>query len=143
MFLGTYTPRLDDKHRLVLPARFREPLAEGLVITRGQERCLCVWPVEGFKVATEQLSAAPLTSKSARDYLRLLFAGAHDEIPDKQGRVTVPQPLREYAGLERDCAVIGANTRVEIWSATAWADYLAAQEDTFSALSQEVPPGLL
>ncbi|WUH93991.1 division/cell wall cluster transcriptional repressor MraZ [Streptomyces sp. NBC_00433] len=143
MFLGTYTPRLDDKHRLVLPARFREPLAEGLVITRGQERCLCVWPVAGFKVATEQLSAAPLTSKSARDYLRVLFAGAHDEIPDKQGRVTVPQPLRDYAGLERDCAVIGANTRVEIWSATAWADYLAAQEDTFSALSQEVPPGLL
>jgi MraZ protein len=143
MFLGTYTPRLDDKHRLVLPARFREPLADGLVITRGQERCLCVWPVEGFKVATRQLSAAPLTSKSARDYLRVLFAGAHDEIPDKQGRVTVPQSLREYAGLERDCAVIGANTRVEIWSATAWADYLAAQEDTFSALSQEVPPGLL
>ncbi|UWE08921.1 division/cell wall cluster transcriptional repressor MraZ [Actinacidiphila bryophytorum] len=143
MFLGTYTPRLDDKHRLVLPARFREPLADGLVITRGQERCLCVWPVEGFRTATRQLSAAPLTSKSARDYLRVLFAGAHDEIPDKQGRVTVPQPLRDYAGLERDCAVIGANTRVEIWSATAWADYLAAQEDTFSALSQEVPPGLL
>ncbi|CAG7632468.1 division/cell wall cluster transcriptional repressor MraZ [Actinacidiphila bryophytorum] len=143
MFLGTYTPRLDDKHRLVLPARFREPLADGLVITRGQERCLCVWPVEGFRTATQQLSAAPLTSKSARDYLRVLFAGAHDEIPDKQGRVTVPQPLRDYAGLERDCAVIGANTRVEIWSATAWADYLAAQEDTFSALSQEVPPGLL
>ncbi|CAG6395757.1 division/cell wall cluster transcriptional repressor MraZ [Streptomyces cocklensis] len=143
MFLGTYTPRLDDKHRLVLPARFREPLADGLVITRGQERCLCVWPVEGFKAATQQLSAAPLTSKSARDYLRVLFAGAHDEVPDKQGRVTVPQSLREYAGLERDCAVIGANTRVEIWSSTAWADYLAAQEDTFSALSQEVPPGLL
>lgn len=101
MFLGTYTPRLDDKHRLVLPARFREPLADGLVITRGQERCLCVWPVEGFRTATRQLSAAPLTSKSARDYLRVLFAGAHDEIPDKQGRVTVPQPLRDYAGARR------------------------------------------
>jgi MraZ protein len=142
-FLGTYTPRLDDKNRLVLPARFREPLADGLVITRGQERCLCVWPVEGFTAATEKLSAAPLTSKATRDYLRVLFAGAHDEVPDKQGRVTVPQPLREYAGLVRDCAVIGANTRVEIWSAEAWEGYLAAQEDTFSALSQEVPPALL
>jgi MraZ protein len=145
-FLGTYTPRLDDKHRLVLPARFREALAGGLVITRGQERCLCVWPVEGFRAATEQLSAAPLaslTSKAARDYERLLFAGAHDEVPDRQGRVTVPQPLREYAGLVRDCAVIGANTRVEIWSASAWSDYLAAPEDTFSALPQEAPTGLL
>lgn len=143
MFLGTHTPRLDDKHRLVLPARFREPLAGGLVMTRGQERCLCVWPLEGFRAATEHLSAAPPTSRPARDYLRVLFAGAHDEVPDRQGRVTVPQPLREYAGLVRDCAVIGAGTRVEIWSATAWTEYLAAQEDTFSALSQEVLPGLL
>ncbi len=142
MFLGTYTPRLDDKNRLVLPARFREPLAAGLVITRGQERCLAVWSAEGFRRATEQLSAAPLTSKTARDYLRVLFAGAHDEVPDKQGRVTIPQPLRDYAGLVRDCAVIGANSRVEIWSAQAWEEYLAAQEDTFSALSQEVPTGL-
>lgn len=143
MFLGTYTPRLDDKNRLVLPARFREQFADGLVITRGQERCLCVWTADGFRSATESLSGAPLTSKAVRDYLRVLFAGAHDEVPDKQGRVTVPQPLREYAGLVRDCAVIGANTRVEIWSAVAWEGYLTAQEDTFSALSQEVPPGLL
>ncbi|MEC3993532.1 division/cell wall cluster transcriptional repressor MraZ [Actinacidiphila sp. DG2A-62] len=142
-FLGTYTPRLDDKNRLVLPARFREQLAEGLVMTRGQERCLCVWPVEGFRQATRRLAEAPMTSRAVRDYQRVLFAGAHDEVPDKQGRVTVPQPLREYAGLVRDCAVIGADTRVEIWAADAWASYLSAQEDTFSALSQEVPPGLL
>jgi MraZ protein len=143
MFLGTYAPRLDDKSRLVLPAKFREPLAEGLVITKGQERCLCVWPLAEFQSVTEQLRRAPLTSKSARDYMRVLFAGAHDEVPDKQGRVTVPPPLRDYAGLRRDCAVIGANTRVEVWDATAWEQYLAAQEDAFSALSQEVPPGLL
>ncbi|MCW2872111.1 division/cell wall cluster transcriptional repressor MraZ [Actinacidiphila oryziradicis] len=143
MFLGTYAPRLDDKSRLVLPAKFREPLAEGLVITKGQERCLYVWPLAEFQSVTEQLRRAPLTSKSARDYMRVLFAGAHDEVPDKQGRVTVPPPLRDYAGLRRDCAVIGANTRVEVWDATAWEQYLAAQEDAFSALSQEVPPGLL
>ena len=142
MFLGTYAPRLDDKSRLVLPAKFREQLAEGLVITKGQERCLYVWPLEGFHAAAEQLRRAPLTSKTARDYMRVLFAGAHDEVPDKQGRVTLPQPLRAYAGLRRDCAVIGADTRVEVWDATAWADYLAAQEDAFAALSQEVPPGL-
>jgi MraZ protein len=143
MFLGTYAPRLDDKSRLVLPAKFREQVAEGLVITKGQERCLYVWPLAEFQSVTEQLRRAPLTSKGARDYMRVLFAGAHDEVPDKQGRVTVPSPLRDYAGLRRDCAVIGANTRVEVWDAVAWEQYLAAQEDAFSALSQEVPPGLL
>ncbi|WP_127357689.1 division/cell wall cluster transcriptional repressor MraZ [Actinacidiphila soli] len=143
MFLGTYAPRLDDKSRLVLPAKFREPLAEGLVITKGQERCLYVWPLAEFQAMTERLRDVPVTSKSARDYMRVLFAGAHDEVPDKQGRVTLPQALREYAGLRRDCAVIGANTRVEVWDTTAWEGYLAAQEDAFSALSQEVPPGLL
>ncbi|MFF3563074.1 division/cell wall cluster transcriptional repressor MraZ [Streptomyces sp. NPDC002574] len=143
MFLGTYAPRLDDKSRLVLPAKFREQLADGLVITKGQERCLYVWPVAGFRAFTEELGRAPVTSKAARDYMRVLFAGAHDEVPDKQGRVTLPQPLRDYAGLRRDCAVIGANTRVEVWDATAWEEYLTAQEDAFSALSQEVPPGLL
>jgi len=143
MFLGTYAPRLDDKSRLVLPAKFRDPLAGGLVITKGQERCLYVWPLAEFQAVTEQLRRAPITSKNARDYMRVLFAGAHDEAPDKQGRVTVPPPLREYAGLRRDCAVIGANTRVEVWDAGSWEQYLAAQEDAFSALSQEVPPGLL
>src|ERR1700704_5892067 len=113
MFLGTYAPRLDDKSRLVLPAKFREQLAEGLVITKGQERCLYVWPLAEFQSVTEQLRRAPLTSKSARDYMRVLFAGAHDEVPDKQGRVTVPPPLRDYAGLSPGCAVIGAHTRVE------------------------------
>jgi MraZ protein len=143
MFLGTYAPRLDDKSRLVLPAKFREQFAEGLVITKGQERCLCVWPLEGFRSLTEDLRKAPLTSKGARDYTRVLFAGAQDEVPDRQGRVTIPPHLRDYAGLRRECAVIGANTRVEVWDGATWERYLAAQEDAFSALSQEVPPGLL
>ncbi len=143
VFLGTYAPRLDDKCRLVLPAKFREQLADGLVLTKGHERCLCVWPLNEFRAVTEQLRRAPVTSRAARDYMRVLFAGASDEVPDKQGRVTVPQALREYAGLTRDLAVIGANNRVEVWDAAAWADYLAAQEDSFSALSQEVLPGIL
>ena len=143
MFLGTYAPRLDDKSRLVLPAKFREQLAAGVVLTKGHERCLCVWPLTEFRSVTEQLRGAPVTSKSARDYMRVLFAGASDEVPDKQGRVTVPPALREYAGLDRDCAVIGANNRVEIWDAGAWESYLAGQEDSFSALSQEVLPGIL
>jgi MraZ protein len=143
MFLGTYAPRLDDKSRLVLPAKFRDQLADGVVITKGHERCLCVWPLTEFRAVTEQLRRAPVTSKTARDYMRVLFAGASDEVPDKQGRITVPQGLRDYAGLVRECAVIGANSRVEIWDAAAWKQYLAGQEDTFSAMSQEVLPGIL
>jgi MraZ protein len=143
MFLGTYSPRLDEKGRVFLPAKFRDELAEGLVITKGQERCLYVFSAVEFGRLTERLREAPLTAKGARDYSRVFFASAHDDTPDKQGRVTVPPPLRDYAGLDRDCVVIGANTRVEIWDAAAWATYLAGQEEQFSSLSEEVLPGIV
>ncbi len=143
MFLGTHTPRLDDKGRLILPAKFRDELAEGLVVTKGQERCLYIWPLTEFARITEQMRLAPVTSKGPRDFMRVLFAGASDEVPDKQGRITVPPQLRAYAGLDRDCVVIGANSRVEVWDAQAWDRYLAAQEQAFSDLSEEVFPGLM
>src|SRR6266571_4252558 len=107
MFLGTHTPRLDDKGRLFLPAKYREELAAGLVLTKGQERCLYVFPEQEF------------------------------------GRITIPASLREYAALQRDCVVIGANTRLEIWDAAAWDAYLEQQEDAFSSASEEVLPGIL
>ena|SRR5215472_7546229 len=143
MFLGTHTPRLDDKGRMFLPAKYREDLAEGVVITKGQERCLYVFPAAEFARITEALRTAPVTAKAVRDYSRVFFASASDEIPDKQGRVTIPQVLREYAGLRRDCRVIGANTRLEIWDAAAWEAYMAEQNDAFAAASEEVLPGVL
>ena len=142
MFLGTHTPRLDDKGRLILPARFREQLADGLVLTRGQDRCLYVFPVAEFARMHEQLRQAPVTSKQARDYLRVLLSVASDEVPDRQGRITVPPALRTYAGLTRDCAVIGAGPRVEIWDEQAWSQYLAEQEGAFASTAEEVVPGL-
>ena len=143
MFLGTHTPRLDDKGRLFLPAKYREELSAGLVLTKGQERCLYVFPETEFARITEALRAAPVTAKAVRDYSRVFFASASDEIPDKQGRITIPQGLRDYAGLQRDCVVIGANTRLEIWDTVAWEAYLAQQEDAFSDVSEEVLPGIL
>src|ERR1700710_3040739 len=128
VFLGTHTPRLDDKGRLILPAKFRDKLAGGLVVTRGQERCLYVFAMDEFVRIAEQMRSAPVTSKAVRDYLRVFLSGASDEVPDKQGRVTLPTVLREYAGLDRDLAVIGAGSRIEIWDAGAWATYLAANE---------------
>lgn len=142
MFLGTYEPRLDDKGRVILPAKFRSELAEGLVLTRGQDRCLYAFPAAEFQSMHERLRQAPVTSKQARDYLRVFLSGASDELPDRQGRLTIPLSLRRYAGLEKDLAVIGAGSRVEIWDATAWADYLAAQEEAFAETAEEVVPGL-
>jgi MraZ protein len=143
VFLGTHTPRLDEKGRLFLPAKYRDELEPGLVLTKGQERCLYVFPLPEFGRITEALRTAPVTAKSVRDYSRVFFASASDETPDKQGRVTIPAALREYAGLQRDCVVIGANTRLEIWDALAWTSYLDQQEDAFSDASEEVLPGVL
>lgn len=143
MFLGTHLPRLDDKGRLILPARFRDELAEGLVITKGQERCLYVFPVDEWGRITEGLRAAPVTGKALRDYGRVLFASASHEVPDKQGRITVPPGLREYAGLSRECVVIGANTRVEVWDAAAWEQYLSQAEQGYAELADEVMPGFI
>ena len=115
MFLGTHSPRLDDKGRLFLPAKFRDRMSDGLVVTRGQERCLYVFPMDEFLKVTQQMQAAPTTSKAVRDFTRVFLSGASDEVPDKQGRVTIPATLRAYAGLTRECTVIGAGSRVEVW----------------------------
>jgi len=143
VFLGTHAPRLDEKGRLILPAKYREELAGGVVITKGQERCLYLFPQEEFARITEALRTAPVTAKAVRDYSRVFFASASDEVPDKQGRITIAPALRSYAGLQRDCAVIGANTRLEIWDAQAWETYLTAQEDSFAEAAEEVLPGIL
>jgi MraZ protein len=143
VFLGTHSPRLDEKGRLFLPARFRDELAEGLVVTKGQERCLFVFPIQEFRRVTEALSTAPVTQKTVRDYSRVFFASASHEIPDRQGRVTIPASLRQYADLSKDCVVIGANTRLEIWDTAAWEAYLADREQAFADLEEEVLPGVL
>lgn len=142
MFLGTHAPRLDDKGRLILPAKFRDQLATGVVLTKGQERCLYAFPTRDFEEMHQRLRQAPLASKQARDYLRVFLSGATDDLPDKQGRITIPPPLRRYAGLERDLAVIGAGSRIEIWDAAAWEAYLAEQEQAFAETAEEVIPGL-
>lgn len=140
MFLGTHTPRLDDKGRLILPARFRGDLDDGLVITKGQEHCLYVWPLDSFKTFAGELRENSVNQEKARRYSRVFFASAHDEKPDKQGRITIPQSLREYAALDRDLVVVGADTRLEIWDPASWETYLAASEEMFSEIDGEVVP---
>lgn len=141
-FLGTHAPKLDDKGRLVLPAKFREGFAGGLVLTKGQDRSIVVWPAAEFASYAERLNEASRSDPRAQAYQRVLFSGASDEIPDRQGRITVPPALREYAGLNRDVVVVGKNSTAEIWDAATWDAYLATQEEAFSDLSGEVLPGI-
>jgi MraZ protein len=144
-FLGTHTPRLDDKGRLFLPARFRAALAEGLVVTTGQEGCLYVFPTAEFHRISALMQSAPGSSKHVRDVVRVFRASAHPDVPDRQGRVTIPVALRTYAGLDKDCTVIGNGSRLEVWDSTAWATYLAEVMPAYSAYSvpgEEVVPGL-
>ncbi|MCE0488203.1 division/cell wall cluster transcriptional repressor MraZ [Ornithinimicrobium sediminis] len=143
MFLGTHTPRLDDKGRMFLPAKYRERLAAGLVVTRGQERCLYVFPMAEFERVVSTMQSTPTTNRAVRDYQRVFLSGASDEIPDKQGRITIPAALRDYAGLSHECTVIGTGGRLEVWDTAAWTAYLQENEQTFSELSEEVIPGLL
>lgn len=141
MFLGTHTPKLDEKGRFFLPAKFRDELADGLVITRSQDRCLAIYPTATFVEMTKQVSTAPTTLKQVRDFQRMLAAGASDETPDKQGRVTIPPQLRGYAGLETQIVVVGAINRVEVWDVAAWEEYSAQQESVFAEMNEEVFPG--
>jgi len=142
MFLGTHTPRLDEKGRLILPAKFREELADGLVLTRGQERCIYIFSQREFERVHDEMRKAPISSRQARDYIRVFLSGASDEVPDKQGRVTIPPALRAYAGLDRELAVIGAGTRAEIWDAQAWSEYLTEKEAAFSDTDEDAIPGI-
>ncbi|OYN93082.1 division/cell wall cluster transcriptional repressor MraZ [Enemella evansiae] len=142
MFLGTHQPKLDEKGRFFLPAKFREELAEGLVISRGQDRCLTIYPEAVFAGIARQMASGPSTVKQVRDFQRMLAAGASNEVPDKQGRVTIPPQLRRYAGLDKEIVVVGAIDRVEVWDATAWETYSTEQESVFAEMNDEVFPGL-
>ncbi|MEY4900494.1 MAG: division/cell wall cluster transcriptional repressor MraZ [Actinomycetota bacterium] len=140
MFLGTHTPKLDEKGRVILPAKFRDPLSAGLVMTKGQERCVVIWPNEQFQEFAESLRQRSQNNEKVRAYTRVFFSSAFDDIADKQGRVTIPASLREWAGLNRDLVVVGADTRIEVWDTLAWSQYLAVQEPGFATLDEGVMP---
>lgn len=143
MFLGTFSPRLDDKNRLILPAKWRPAFEGGIVMTRGQERCVFVFARAAFESLVDDLAGAPLTNKDAREYSRMLLAGAQDEVPDKQGRITIAPLLRQYAGLQRELAVLGVGRRLEIWDAATWQAKQEADEQSFADRATEIVPGVL
>jgi len=142
MLLGTHTPKLDDKGRVILPSKFRDDLGAGVVITRGQERCLYVFSTAEFERVYERIREAPLTNKQSRDFQRMFLSAASAEKPDSQNRITIPPPLRAYANLERELVVTGVGAHAEIWNADAWNAYAEGNEDSYSDMEEEVIPGL-
>jgi MraZ protein len=137
MFLGTYTPKLDDKGRLTLPAKFRDALAGGLMVTKSQDHSLAVYPQAEFKALAERVSAASRSNPEARAYLRSLAAGTDEQHPDAQGRIILSADHRRYANLSKDCVVTGSMEFLEIWDAAAWQNYQQSHEENFSAASDE------
>jgi MraZ protein len=111
------------------------------VIAKFQERCLAIWPTSAFVEMTKSVRSASSSQLDVRDYQRMLASGASNETPDKQGRITVPPDLRSYAGLDKDCVVVGAIDRVEVWNPAAWEQYSAAKEPAFAELNQTLFPG--
>ncbi|MHB1009380.1 MAG: division/cell wall cluster transcriptional repressor MraZ [Propionibacteriaceae bacterium] len=129
---GTFFPKLDDKGRLTLPAKFREHFAEGVVVTRVQEGCLAVYDVETFDSLDAKFESKTNNDAEIRAYQRWLNSGSHDDVPDRQGRVTLPAPLRTFAGLDKDVVVIGSGDRVEVWNPARWEQQSARLDEMFT-----------
>ena len=143
MFVGSYPLRLDEKGRLALPVRFRDQVADGMVIKKGQERC--IYGLTMARVAEQSTALqtmAPADTSAARMRARMSFGSMVDVEPDKTGRITLPANLREYAGLDRDVVVVGVDTRFEIWDSAMWDAYVAEQEAVFAAMESEGMPTL-
>lgn len=137
MFLGQYSHSLDEKGRVVMPSRFREGLDDGCVITKGQERCLYVFPMNQWEDEAQRALRLPRTDRRARNFARSFFASASSQSLDKAGRCQIPGPLREYAGLSREVTVVGVADHVEIWDSETW-ENVAAEADEYYAAIEEV-----
>ena len=121
MFLGEYSHSLDSKGRLTIPAKFRDQLAAGLVVTRSpQDPCLLVMPQTRWDVMAEKINNLPLTDRSSALLRRAIFTAAEDFKPDRQGRILISQRLRDYAHIQNDIVIAGVHTFIELWQPDLW-----------------------
>jgi len=141
MFFGQFEHSVDDKGRLTIPAKFRDEMEGGVVITRGLGRCLWGLPRGEWEKLAEKIAALPTTNAAARDLAYFVFSGASDSFPDRQGRVLIPQNLRDYAGITGDTIVVGMMNRIEIWNPERWSEVfnrVEADPDSFVAKLEEL-----
>ena len=138
MFMGEYQHSLDSKGRLIIPAKFREELGENAVMTRGLDNCLFLFPQSEWMVLEEKLKTLPLTKATARQFVRFLFSGATECDLDKQGRITIPQSLRDYAKVDKEVVVYGVSNRIDIWSRDRWELLMQEAEDAYEEIAENI-----
>jgi len=138
MFTGEYHHTLDGKGRVIVPSRLREGLGDSFVITRGLDHCLFVYPNSEWVRLEQKMKQLPFTKRDSRAFMRLFFSGAMEVEADKQGRILIPQNLREYAGIEKEVMFIGVSNRVEIWSETAWKEYFDEADENYEDLAEKL-----
>jgi MraZ protein len=138
MFMGEYQHSIDDKGRLIIPAKFREALGAQFVVTRGLDNCLFVYPNAEWAILEQKLKSLPLMKSDARAFTRFFFSGATECELDKQGRINIPKNLCEYAKLEKECVVLGVSNRVEIWSKEVWEQYFQQSEQSFNEIAEKL-----
>lgn len=138
MFMGEFQHSIDDKGRLIIPAKFRDGLGASFVVTRGLDNCLFVYPRSEWETIESKLKSLPFTRADARAFSRFFFSGATECDLDKQGRANIPNNLREYAKLNRDCVVIGVSGRVEIWAKEVWEEYTLHAADSFGEIAEKL-----
>ncbi|PYI54583.1 division/cell wall cluster transcriptional repressor MraZ [Paenibacillus flagellatus] len=138
MFMGEYQHSIDDKGRMIVPAKFREALGAQFIVTRGLDNCLFVYPKEEWAVLEQKLKSLPLMKADARAFTRFFFSGATECELDKQGRINIPNTLCEYAKLDKDCVVLGVSNRVEIWSKQVWENYFQQSEESFNEIAEKL-----
>lgn len=138
MLLGEYKHNLDVKGRLAIPVKFREKLAGGAIITRGLDNCLFVFAMKEWEVLAAKLTALPLAQANSRAFTRLMLAGAADAILDNQGRILIPDYLREYAGLNKQVVVAGLYNRIEVWDLAKWEKYKQKTESASDEIAEKL-----
>jgi len=138
MFTGEYLHTLDVKGRIIIPSRLRDDLGDNFVITRGLDQCLFIYPLNEWERLESKLKQLPFTRGDSRAFTRLFFSGAMEVEADKQGRILIPQNLREYAGIEKDVMIIGVSNRVEMWSETAWKEYYSEASSNYEDLAEKL-----
>ena len=138
MFMGEYHHSLDDKGRLIIPSKFRTELGDKFVITRGIENCLFAYPIERWETIVHKLESLPFTKKDARNFTRFFLSGATVAEFDKQGRINITSPLITYAGIQKDCVVIGTGDRLEIWAKDAWENFFNSASINMSDIAENL-----
>lgn len=138
MFLGEYHHTVDEKGRLAMPSKFRGALATGVVVTRGLDRSLFVYPKAEWELVATKLAALPLGQADTRAFARLMLAGAMEVELDGSGRINIPEYLRTYAGLAKDVVVAGLYNRLEVWDEATWRTYAAQTEEQGNAIAERL-----